>query len=338
MNKHQNIVFFIGAGFSAPSGIPIMGNFINKAKDLYFSDPDSYLIILETLQLIERYSLVKNYMNVNLFNIEDLLSIAYMDSLIQKDTKSLDNITHFIKTVITSYTDPNSNHLNSFTKLVTNIKISNTQTKAIIGSKSYTQFNPDGIKFADTKFAIISLNYDMLIENALSNNLLEISNYYSVSQRINPFENLIRPVKSPKNEGVPFAKLHGSLDTRIIPPTWNKNIEKDIHEDWELASEVISNATHIIFLGYSLPVTDNYIKFLFSSSLSRNNKLKYISAITIDNDNNTKNRFNAMFEQNFTFHNTNLENFFLFTKEMDRSIYFDFDNFDVNFAKFVSML
>ena len=37
MNKKQNIVFILGAGFSAHYIIPVMGNFISKAKDLYFS-------------------------------------------------------------------------------------------------------------------------------------------------------------------------------------------------------------------------------------------------------------------------------------------------------------
>ena len=42
MIKSQSVVFFLGAGFSAPFGLPVMSNFIDKARDLYFSDPDNY--------------------------------------------------------------------------------------------------------------------------------------------------------------------------------------------------------------------------------------------------------------------------------------------------------
>ena len=97
MIKSQNVVFFLGAGFSAPFGLPVMSNFIDKARDLYFSDPDNYKSVGETLKLITKYSSVKNYFNINLHNIEDLLSIAYMESAITKESSSMELVTDFIK-------------------------------------------------------------------------------------------------------------------------------------------------------------------------------------------------------------------------------------------------
>lgn len=47
----QNIVYFLGAGFSATSGIPVMGNFIDKARDLFFSDENKYQALNPTLKL-----------------------------------------------------------------------------------------------------------------------------------------------------------------------------------------------------------------------------------------------------------------------------------------------
>ena len=77
MNK---IVYIFGAGFSAPLGLPLMNNFISKSKAMYFNSNPSknYDYFNDTFKMIESNSYVKNFVNSDLFNIEELLSILEM--------------------------------------------------------------------------------------------------------------------------------------------------------------------------------------------------------------------------------------------------------------------
>jgi hypothetical protein len=325
MVKQQNIVFFIGAGFSAPFGLPIMSNFINKARDLYFSDTSKYSDIGNTLELIEKYSVVKNYMHIDLHNIEDLLSISYMESLL-KNTELMKHINDFIKIVIESYTDGVTNGVVNFTQYISNLNVQmGTRSFRTVADKGeIREFVPSGRLFDNSRFSVITLNYDLLIENALAHLSTEYGEFYIKQNVPNVFDKFFTKSKDVSGMGIPMAKLHGSIDGVIVPPTWNKNINEHIEGDWKLATNLLSDATHIIFLGYSLPPTDNYIRFLLSSSLNINKKLKNISVITMDNDGATQERYNSIFAMNLTFHNFDILNFFDLISDVKDEIDFDF--------------
>ncbi len=312
MVKQQNVVFFIGAGFSAPIGLLVMSNFINKVKDLYFSDVEKYSEISKTLKLIEKYSCIKNIMNIDLLNIEDLLSISYMESLINKRSRLLNHINDFIRIIITSYTPDKAIYgVISFVNFVLNIKLkkSTAYVKDDSGFSKYYMNSPNGKQHKNASYGIISLNYDLIIEQALKE-LSKLHGIYFIKTGIhNILDDQYLITKNITGTGIPMAKLHGSIDRNIVPPTWNKNINNDIREDWVLATQLLSNATHVIFLGYSLPSTDNYIKFLLASSLNCNKKLKNISIITLDNDGETERRYNSLFSISSTFHNRKIKDF-----------------------------
>ena len=38
----DKVVYVLGAGFSAPLGIPVMSNFLVKSKDMYFASPERF--------------------------------------------------------------------------------------------------------------------------------------------------------------------------------------------------------------------------------------------------------------------------------------------------------
>ena len=67
---------FLGAGFSAPLGLPVMSNFLVKSKDMYFGDPVTYRQFDTVFKTIEELSIIKNYFKADLFNIEEILSIV----------------------------------------------------------------------------------------------------------------------------------------------------------------------------------------------------------------------------------------------------------------------
>lgn len=72
------MLYFLGAGFSAPFGLPVMSNFLQMAKDQYFSNPDKYESFKHVFEEIRSYSVSTGYFAGDLFNIEEILSILEM--------------------------------------------------------------------------------------------------------------------------------------------------------------------------------------------------------------------------------------------------------------------
>ena len=165
-------------------------------------------------------------------------------------------------------------------------------------------------KLKETRSTIISTNYDIVIDNALYN---EMRNYnygtkirHIVSGEYGADEGLRRPMLF--MPGVSFnagelslLKIHGSLNwlycpkcdevdvsigekgviktltglycsnkdctskyqPLLITPTMFKDYEnRVIKETWDLAEEKLSNSDWLVFIGYSLPEEDYYIRCL----------------------------------------------------------------------------
>jgi hypothetical protein len=78
-------------------------NFLVKAKDLYFSDPETFRSFSEVLKVAHDLSRIKNYFVSDLFDIEEILSILEMQE--QFEGRALgDSFKNFIVDVIEAYT------------------------------------------------------------------------------------------------------------------------------------------------------------------------------------------------------------------------------------------
>jgi SIR2-like domain len=312
-----------------------MSNFIDKARDLYFYDQEKYSTTIgKTLKLIGKYSSVKNYLNINLHNIEDLLSIAYMESKITKKSRDIKLVTEFIEVVIENCTGDVKNWAEYFARLVANARFRQGNTSISDARRRYYEQFYDGKMFKKSEFGIVSLNYDLVIENALSRLAAKYGKFYELVDSPNTVAEHFITTNTWSGTGVRIAKLHGSLNRKIVPPTWNKDVYGELRSDWELALKLFERATHIIFLGYSLPLTDNYIKYLLASGLSGNQRLKRISVITKDADGQTNIRYKSLFDGRLTVHNVEISRFFELLASIDSEI--DFDEFDDMFFKYYS--
>ena len=96
-------------------------------------------------------------------------------------------------------------------------------------------------------------------------------------------------------ERIRIKKLHGSVDGNIIPPVWTKSISEKFLPVWEETDELLRTADYIVFLGYSFPKSDSYMKFLFANSLNENERLRRIYAI--DKDETVKCRYEELFDR-----------------------------------------
>ncbi len=76
------------------------------------------------------------------------------------------------------------------------------------------------------------------------------------------------------------TKCGKDLSIFIVPPTWNKLMYSNkLKSVWISAREELEQATRIIIIGYSLPETDSFFKYLLALSLSKNESLQEIILI-----------------------------------------------------------
>jgi hypothetical protein len=99
----EKVVYILGAGFSAPLGLPVMSNFLIQSRDLYFSDPVKYSEFEGVFETIDKISVIKNYFNTDLFNIEEILSILDMQAKLDGATLAKPFL-DYIARVIRHYT------------------------------------------------------------------------------------------------------------------------------------------------------------------------------------------------------------------------------------------
>lgn len=303
-------VYVLGAGASKGAGFPLMSTFFDKAEELRDHG-------------IRRYDNVKEYIKAHKlkhFNIEEIfgyldMKISLKDSNSVEENRNKDMFLEFIEDVmILSYIHGNKEKKSEYSILL----------------KKFV----DNLREND---AIISFNYDVLIDKFLTDN----KKYPDYGIDLEEYE---KPRESEKR--IALLKLHGSLNWRIcptcknrprwvgynslldrhpykiaeiahihkrrfipeetffVPPSWNKNdyFNKDL---WRLASEKLRNADKIIFIGYSLPQTDMYFKYLLLSSLSHNGFVEVVDP----NIDNVAGRYLQIFKDRISFKRMSFEEY-----------------------------
>lgn len=317
----EKVAYILGAGFSAPLGLPVMSNFLIKSKDLYFSNPEQYKHFRSVFDAINELSVSKNYYSADLFNIEEILSIIEMGTFLEgRRLKKV--FIQYILDVIKFYTpmiEPYPNQLpgnwqdvmfgkrgiiQDFGYFAINLFGSKarparrSESGDIINELHFKRISP-----RSTRYAVITLNYDLVLENYYK----FINDQYHVNQEMK-----FNIQEAPADwDYPPLAKLHGSLDSGlIVPPTWTKGNNPKITPIWEHAYQILREANHIRFIGYSLPIADSYIKFLLKSAVVKAEHLKSIDVICQDKDGAVKKRFDEFIEFDYyRFANASVEEY-----------------------------
>ena len=310
----ERVVYLLGAGFSAPFGIPLMSNFLEKSKDMYSEDRDSFKHFEKIFEAIDKIAKSAIYYSTDVFNIEEILSILEIDE--QLENKGLrKSFEKYVKDVIQYYTPK----LKSYQK---SLSVAPEWYNYLFGdpilnlNKLWGEFGffvaniynlifrreepdpiPKGRKIRcsveptpGTQYSIITLNYDLILECVCD----FINENYSSDKNVNFADEIIIGTQQANlNPYKPIlAKLHGSIDTTIVPPTWNKaKINKGILDSWRLAHKALVNANHIRIIGYSLPITDTYIRYLLKSAAVDVFNLKTIDVICLDPNGTIKKKY-----------------------------------------------
>ena len=322
----QNVVYILGAGFSKPLGLPLMGEFWRESKHMIQSDPENYEKFTEIVELINNTSRTANYFSFERFNIEEAMSILELREG-REDAATLDLMRDYIVAVIKYCTPP----IPSFTPRIlpanwTNVIFGEGRWEGQYGHfvanlfnlelsiKRIDDFNQpkDVVKFlqkkqSDFSYSIISLNYDMVLENVCK---YVNTNFTPTETNLHFDDGLLAETRC---LGRPcLAKIHGSVeDGQIIPPTFNKGLFlSDLPHAWKFAYELLMKANQIRIIGYSLPQTDAYIKYLLKAAISDAMELERIDVICLDPDKSVYAKYNDFIKfGDWKFTNERVENY-----------------------------
>ena len=315
----KKVVYILGAGFSAFAELPVMANFIDKAKDIYFSNSEYKYNkeIKQALDLIREYAVIKNTMNSNLLNIEELLSIYDMKQFVSpSENKSI--MQTFIKAVISYYqdnffsgfkindSDPRIMASNEFHDLYTTwlLLMFGIETTGhlcyMVGAEN--KFISKIEKFSKScDYGIVTFNYDTIIETITK----------AIEERVNCRDIELLSTENFAKNSIRYCKLHGSINRdTIIPPTWAKTQFPDVKKDWEDAFTLLKSANEIRIIGFSFPETDSHVSYLFKSAIIDNENLKKIDVICMDNNDYVKNKYlNKFCTEKLRFKNKNISDY-----------------------------
>jgi len=338
----EKIVYILGAGFSAPLGLPVMSNFLEKSKDLYFENPEKYKHFKKIFDRISDMSYCKNYYNTDLFNIEEILSILEMNDNVSGNSEFKEIFAQYLCDVIEYYT-PNINSYSIIPELSDWYKyLFADDVKKIFNYYGYFicslfrlifrkyKVDLEGVGLVDEinthiekpnnlEYSIITLNYDMVVESFI---IFAKEKYKEINSQYYGFN---RSGSKTLENNPWLVKLHGSVEKKeIIAPTWNKFLKPSIIlYEWKRAYELLKEANQIRIIGYSLPITDSYIKYLLKTSLveSENKHFKKIDVICKDPEGLVKKRYDEFINfRDFEFKNTDCTEYFKKIYDMSLSI------------------
>lgn len=169
------------------------------------------------------------------------------------------------------------------------------------------------VKVAEPGDAIISFNYDCLIDEALrtyGDNKWNARYGYSLSLpkgrggsigekhwqpdtpakkdgtirllKLHGSTNFHRVGEALRLKQRPYTKQRGQIHFEIIPPEWHKRFDGDVFAKlWTAAGKEIRRADSIVVVGYSFPESDQHTSALFRLSV-KEDKLRSLTVVNPD--------------------------------------------------------
>ncbi|MFC1717387.1 SIR2 family protein [Candidatus Poribacteria bacterium] len=302
----EKVVYILGAGFSKPFGLPLMADFYTKSKDMCEHNPQLREHFEDVFTEMGKIHKSSDYYETDVFNIEDILSILEINQHIGVGSGMRQKFENYIKEVIRYYTPdypefPNNitwgsgwpeilfdrdkgerqhitwTYYGFFVGSIFNLSFYQADEETITARSGYRDSSPNA------SYSLITLNYDLILEYIRDH----INKQYCHKEKISFAECSDEKVNDSYRPGL--AKLHGSVDTNIISPTWNKGVIKDdIISAWKLAYKTLVSANCLRIIGYSLPITDTYARYLLRSTVIESFNLKQIDVICKDDDGSVK--------------------------------------------------
>ena len=318
MSNHDPAVFVLGAGFSKAAGHPLMAEFADRVIELTSNQssllkPEERARFQKVLDYRWQTSRVYRYLNLDLDNLENLFSIIDMESSLADSDSEARTLREDLIFVLVKTLELTLARDSTFEDAIRASKQASDSTE--VRRRRSQSSNPlwQYVEFAKRLRAhdtIITFNYDTVVEDSL------------LASGVGPNYGFGQHEWKEVSSELPVLKLHGSVNfvsddsgatarvidqeflelttdryysegvPLLIPPTWNKGaLVGTMQQIWAKASAAIREASHIRFIGYSLPDTDLSFRYLLATSLSKNHDLR--SVIVLDPDEETQQRYRA---------------------------------------------
>ena len=294
----KHVVYVLGAGFSAPLGIPTVASFLDRAKTLQEEDADNFAYfdkIFDTIKVLER---AHNFYATDRTSIEDLLTMLDLKDELAGTTDS-QLFKKFICDVVTASTPPISAldeprrwsdlffggepwaSYGVFVGALLGYEFVRTPTQKSDAPATLSEYECKEAS-QGVRYSVISLNYDIVLETMANH----INSTFRKSGR--------KFVSRVEERGTPLVKLHGSVPdpNTIVPPLLNKQYV-DIAGLWGEAFSILKSANQIRVLGYSLPEADSYVRFLLRSAAVETRHLQKIEVLYKDDDESFQRRYGS---------------------------------------------
>jgi hypothetical protein len=316
-NDHN--VYVLGAGFSREAGLPLIADFTMKMRDAlpWFQsqarDPEAEAI-RSVLDFRRRAASAAERVPLDLENIEEIFSLAAATGDASLNRNIASAIAATLDFTRTSAPEPESRVLLDATvqspvawRKEGQAVRGSQRTDAIYFAPKYDLYALTMAGFVDERpadrgDAIITFNYDTLIEEGLAR--LNVPFSYGFEAELpdfHPSAQCIQVASSAKPDAIPVLKLHGSvnwatvaenkrlsvfgtyeevrgqkLSPLLVPPTWRKDPAVQLSNVWDGAVSALRSATNVIIIGYSIPPTDQHFKYLLAAGLRDNISLRKV--------------------------------------------------------------
>lgn len=279
-----------------------MSDFIEKATDMYRKNEQRFQPIGKVLDEIRQFTAAMGFVELDLRNVEEVLSMFEMRAY-AGDESGRRQFAEFLGSVVQHYTpaieisDARAHFdqrvsapIQQYVQFVANLMGVRATMPRRLGSLA--ELKP--LESASAKYSVITLNYDRVIESCEA----AIRLTHGLSSGIVP--------------ELQIAKLHGDVSAgNIVAPTWLKGGGSDVQDAWRAAHRLLQNANQIRFIGFSLPQSDTYMKYLIASALAEARHVRRIDAICLDPKGDVQARYRSIIRfRDLRFANARVEDYF----------------------------
>jgi len=316
-------VFILGAGASRDAGAPLMADFLDRAEDLYTTkaagtehvraDFERVFAAIAELQGIH----AKSYLD--LYNIEDVFGAVEMASTLGKLGNRSANAIREIRQSLVKVI---------YTTLECCVHFplgAQGDLRPHESYKRFLEFMTNAAAKAGHQFAYITFNYDLCLDFAMHHRRIrydyclektpksDATPLLKLHGSINWGQSGARIVPEPfgSRVGIPGQKyailpMGTELNRRsnsdrksggpvIVPPTWSKSrYRTQLANVWAAAAQQLSEAQNIFVIGYSLPETDSFFRYLFSLGSQGGARLRRFVVVNPDEGERVERRFRDM--------------------------------------------
>lgn len=326
-------LFIFGAGASHKAGGPLMSDFIDRADELYrqgvkgvMDESSSFEDVFNSISQLQS---IYAKSNLNLDNIEVLFGAVEMGQLLERfgdrSPKEIDTLRKSLINVIVKTLET------SIKFIVRNSHIYPPEPYGDFADIIINSLKSRGSMDNQNYFSFITFNYDLALDYALHHCSFPYDYCLDDKGKKQGYYSFLKlhgsinwGICEECNKIIPrhigeanftlwsdtkyvyydlgsklYAKKHHNKPLQgppvLVPPTWNKSgYHNQLTNVWKTAALELSEAENIFIIGYSLPETDSFFRYLYALGSNSSTRLKRFWVFNPNNDGTVELRFKSI--------------------------------------------